>query len=275
MKSNTDALHVIISDLHTGSNNALFLDRAWHGINTSHLPRSNQEKIRAQWNVFKKSVGVARKGKKVKLVVNGDAIDGDHHHSGDVCTLNMTEQSDIHIELMTEFQKEIDWDKGDELYYLKGTLVHTIEYENYIARELNAVPNGDFYSWDYLSLNTNGAYSLFVHHGGGVSAGANEGNAQKNTLRNMQIEAMKDGTRPPDIVYSGHVHTPTYQTHTYRANGFDYRTMHYVITPSWQMKTRYAWMKAPINKNRIGGVIHEIKADGTITIPKFIVMTTE
>jgi len=29
-------------------------------------------------------------------------------------------------------------------------------------------------------------------------------------------------------------------------------------------------MRAPVSKNWIGGVIHEIKADGTIAVPEFV-----
>lgn len=271
-----DTLHIVLSDMHSGSNYALFLSREWHGINTSHIPRAGQIKIRQHWDYFCQEVKRVRKEKRLVVVHNGDAIDGDHHHSGDVCSVNPQEQADIHIELMSEFQKRVNWQRGDELYYMRGTEVHTgADFEDYIARELNAVPDGNFAAWNFLELNTNGVKSWFTHHGGAVAMGANEGNSQKNALRNIQIEAMKDGRIPPTVFYSGHVHTPTYQTHTYRVNGYEYRTMHYIITPSWQTKTRYAWMKAPIHKNKVGGVIHEIKADGLVTIPRFLVMDIE
>lgn len=133
---------------------------------------------------------------------------------------------------------------------------------------------GDGYVSNSLELETNGVKSLFVHHGASAGVGGTEGNAGRNLLRNVQLEALKDGTRPPDIIYTGHVHVPNYTTLSYRKRGFEYGVMHYVITPSWQMKTRYAWQRAPVAVNRIGGVIHEIKADGLVTIPRFVVMET-
>jgi hypothetical protein len=48
--------------------------------------------------------------------------------------------------------------------------------------------------------------------------------------------------------------------------------MHGVILPSWQLKTAYAWMRAPVQKNKAGGIMQEIKADGTICIPRFSIM---
>jgi hypothetical protein len=173
---------------------------------------------------------------------------------------------------MSDFQKRIKWDRGDILYYTKGTQSHTHDQENYIARELNAQPCGDFWSWDELALDVNGASVVYAHHAGRVSPGANEGNAQRNFLRNIQIEAMRDGERAPDVIYSGHVHTPVYSTYVYRLREFEYKTMHYIITPSWQLKTRYAYQAAPIVKNRIGGVYQHITAGGVIAVPRFVIM---
>jgi hypothetical protein len=273
-ESKKDVLHIVISDTHSGSNYALFVDRVWHGAKTSHTPRSGQVRIRKHWEKFKEDARVARQGRRVRLIHNGDAIDGDHHHSGDVCTLNSIEQADLHIELMNELQKGIEWQSGDEMYYTRGTQTHVNEFENYIGRELNAMPNGDLYVWDLLALNTNGALSWVVHHGPRVGQGANETNSLYNWLKGIYYDALKDRRSIPDIVYTGHVHQLTYTPFGYRL-GMEFHNMHGVILPSWQMKTTYAWEKAPVSKNKIGGVIHEIKSDGTVTIPKFCVMETE
>jgi hypothetical protein len=111
-----------------------------------------------------------------------------------------------------------------------------------------------------------------VHHGPSRGKGANEGNPVINWLKNIYYDALKDGSQTPDIIYTGHVHDPTYASWAWRGQNFTWHQMHGVILPSWQMKTTYAWMKAPVSKNRIGGVYQEIKADGTIAIPKFCVM---
>jgi hypothetical protein len=267
-----DTIQAVLSDTHSGSNYALFLGRNWSGSDkNTHYPKSDQIKIREQFIKYAEQVKQARKGKRLRLIHNGDALDGDHHHSGDVCTTNALEQADIHIEIMQEFQKLIGWQRGDEIYYTRGTKVHVEQFENYIGREMNAIPCGDFFVHDFLELQTNGVSSWFVHHGPTAGAGGNEGNGIRNWLRNIQIDSMKDGDKCPDIVYTGHVHNPSYSSYVYR-NGMTFKTMHGIITPSWQSKTTYAWMRAPVSKNKIGGVIHEIKADGTICVPQFSVM---
>lgn len=269
-----DVLRVVISDTHSGSNTALFLNRHWRGLKTSHVAMSIQVKIREQFEKFADEVKRARKGKRVELIHNGDAVDGDHHHSGDVCTINVLEQADIHIELMLELQKRIQWQAGDKMYYTKGTPVHVGDYEDYIAKEMNAVPEGEFYVWNLLDLTTNGTRSWFVHHGKGRGDGANEGNAVRNWLRSIHFDALKDKHSTPDVIYTGHVHDPTYSNYVYR-DKMVFKMLHGIILPSWQAKTSYAYMRAPISRNKIGGVYHEISAAGKLVMPpEFSIMET-
>lgn len=258
--------------MHSGSNYALFPANEWRGTKgNNHSPTSGQKKIRAQFERYAAEVKTARKGKRVKIVHNGDAIDGDHHSSGDVCTVNPLEQAQIHVDLMGEFQKRIDWQRGDEIYYTRGTQTHVNELENWIGEQMNAVPDGDFFVHDLLELDVNGRMSVFAHHGPGRGDGANEGNPLRNWLRNIQQEATKDGKRVPDGIWVGHVHYPTYTTYVWR-DKLNFNTIHGIITPSWQLKTTFGWKVASMKQEKIGGVYQEIKADGTMGIPKFSVM---
>ena len=260
-------LQVVVSDFHSGSNHALFPDRFWQGgRGCNHSPTSQQQKIREQFEKFAKVVKDNRKDKKVKLIHNGDAIDGDHHQSGDVCTNNEHEQSDIHVELMNELQKRIGWQRGDEIYYTRGTQTHVHEKEEYIAEQMNAQVH------DLLKLNTNGVVSWFAHHGTGAGRGANEGNSVRNWMKNIHEDSLREHWNAPDIVYTGHVHKPVYSVYSARYDGHKYKNMHGIILPSWQGKTRFAWKVAAMDANMIGGVIQEIKADGVIAPPEFIVM---
>lgn len=272
---NVDTIHAEISDIHSGSNYAWFFDTQWKGLKgMNHHPTSQQLEINAHMKKYQNEVRAARKGKRLKIIVDGDCIDGDHHSSGDVCTTNEKEQADIHIQLMTQFKKAVDFQRGDELYYVKGTDTHTKEWENYCGYELGAIPTGDFYSHDTLSLNTNGRELLFFHHGAGAGDGANEGNPLRNYLKRYSDNCVKDRRPRADILASGHVHNPTYATHQWR-DGMKFRTIHGLILPAWQSKTRFGNQVAPLAVNKIGGVIHEIKADGTICEPRFCIMGYE
>lgn len=266
---NKDTLHVVMSDMHSGSIHALTLKGGWQGQKTARqFPTSEQEKIRGVYETYISRVREARKGMRVRLVLDGDLIDGDHHASGDVFTRNPLEMSDVCVSLVNEFMKGINWTRGDELYLTKGTEVHTGDFENYIGKELNAIQNGDLYVYDLLQLETNGVRAWFVHHGPGAGEGANEGNALRNWMKNLYINCLKDGDKPPHIIHTGHVHKPAYEVLTMR-NNMDFDEMRGIILPSWQQKTRYAWMKAPVSKNRIGGIYQVITADGMVGKPVF------
>lgn len=269
----TDTIHAVMSDLHTGSIFALTIARPWQGQHTQVIsPRSRQIEIRKHLDRYTSYIADLRKGKKLKLIINGDAIDGVHHDTQDIFTRDIGEQAEVHIEIMAEIQKRMKWQRGDELYYVKGTETHTKDTEEYIAEQLNAIPANDgSYAHDSLDVMTNGTVSRFIHHGPTAGAGPNEGNGLYNFLKTIYYDAVKDGDVVPDVVYTGHVHNPTWRTFEHRS-GMEYKQMHGIITPSWQEKNRYAWMKAPISKNKIGATSQEIKEDGTICVPKFCVM---
>jgi len=54
-------------------------------------------------------------------------------------------------------------------------------------------------------------------------------------------------------------------------NKMMFDVMYGIISPPFQIKTRYGHKAAPVKKNRVGMVYQEIKADGTICIPVFSV----
>jgi len=273
--TNKETLMVLLSDMHSGNNHALFVDRVWEGKNgNNHAPTGEQVDIHAQFVKFANVVLEKRKGRRVILVHDGDAIEGTHHNNVDVCTRDTTEQADIHIELINKFQKSIGWRAGDQLYYVKGTETHTNDVEYDIAEELNAQrgPDGSP-AFDHLELWVNGAPMWFVHHGPSSNDAINEGNTLRNWLKSIYWGAKKSGKIPPAVFASGHVHQPTYNTFVTNED-YRYSTMHGIILPSWQAKTRYAYKRAAIARNIIGGASFVVQASGLIEPPEFCVMET-
>ena len=51
--------------------------------------------------------------------------------------------------------------------------------------------------------------------------------------------------------------------------------MHGVVCPSFQAKTRFAYKVAPVEVNEVGAVFIEIKADGEIKAPHFVLQETK
>jgi predicted phosphodiesterase len=270
-----DALLVILSDLHSGGSTALFPNRFWQFKHKNHTPTKQQKKI---YSHFEQSAGIARqerKGRQLIIVHDGDAIEGYHHMTEQTVTQNKAEQCQVHIDLMDTFMRAAQFGKGDKLYYVNGTETHTGDHEGSIAKDLGAEknPRGG-YVFDHLKLDINDRSFWFVHHGSKRGKGANEGNALRNFLRDVYWEAMKREQTPPDMIITGHTHTPSWNTYIVRQKS-DFFVMHGVISPSWQAKTRYAYKAAPVDVNEIGAVLVKIRADGELSIPKFLLMNTE
>lgn len=273
-----DTIIAVLSDLHSGSSRALFPNRVvdFKSNGNSHRPNSQQEKIYKHWKVTAQKIKELRKNKAVILVHNGDAIEGIHHGTREIVgAANHDEQAQLHIELMGEFQDFINWQRGDKLYYVTGTETHVLDKESEIAEKAGGQQYADgLYSCNLLELPIAGHKVWFVHHGAGAGAGANEGNMMRNWLRDIYWDAKKYNKIPPSLIFTGHVHEPTYNN--YVANdGGTYRLVHGVICPSWQSKTRYANQQAPVSMNKIGAVTVEVKADGEIKTPIFYIQETE
>lgn len=267
----SDTLVAILSDMHSGGSTALFPNRFWQFRHKNHTPTKKQKELFAH---FKKCADYAareRKGRRLIVVHDGDAIDGYHHTTEQVVTQNKAEQSEVHIELMDYFLQTARFGKSDELYYVSGTEVHTGDVEHGIAKDLGA-KGGQVY--DHLELNINKKRLWFAHHGKKRGDGANEGNALRNFLRNVYWDHKKRDASPPDYIITGHTHTPTWNTYIVRErDGF--REMHGIICPSWQAKTRFGYMVAPVDVNEVGAVFLKIDADGTAHQPKFLLMGTQ
>jgi predicted phosphodiesterase len=273
---NKDTLVTVLSDMHSGGSTALFPNRFWQSTTTehNHTPTHKQASMYRHFENCMEYAAQNRKGKRLIVVHDGDAIEGVHHNSIQVITQNKSEQAGLHIDLMDTFLQRARFSKknGDLLYYVSGTETHTGDVEQSIAKDLSAEKNPEGGRiFDHLELNINGRILWFVHHGKGRGKGANEGNELRNWLRDVFWDCMKVKKQPPDVVVTGHTHTPTWNTYVAR-NVNDFHMIHGVICPSWQMKTRYGYKVAPVERNEIGAAFVEIKADGEIRTPSILMM---
>jgi len=271
----TDTLIVVLSDLHSGSTRALFPNREINFENGgNHRPNEEQAKIWKHFESCASSIREARKEKRLILIHDGDAIEGNPYNSTQFISRNLDDQSTIHIELMDWFMREIGYDKkrGDLLYYIKGTEVHTESKEHKIGKDLGAEQNIDgFHAFDKLDLVVNGKEIQCVHHGPSRGKGANAGNSLRNWLKNIWYDCIQDGLQIPDVMITGHVHTPVYNVFI-QDWGESYKILHGLICPSWQLKTRYAYKAAAVQLNKIGLVHFTITAGGDILPPEFLLM---
>ena len=269
---NRDTILVSLSDMHSGSTTALFPNypmffRVSEKDEISHIPTENQRRMYEHWTNCADEVKRASIGKRLVVVHNGDAIDGNHHETVQIISGNPKHQSQIHIELMEFFLSRCGFSvsNGDELHYTNGTESHT-GWNEYGIKEHFDFMNAQFH--EELNLEVNGKLVWWTHHGTGVGKGTNEGNGYRNWLRDIHWDCIKEKKQSPDMIITSHFHKSLYQTYV---QSFDH-TMHGMVLPSWQMKTRYAYRVAPFQRNDIGLTMTEITADGDIRVRKPLLM---
>ena len=274
---NKDTLVVVLSDLHSGGSTALFPNRFWQFKHTNHTPTPGQLAMFEHFDKCAKYAAKRRRNKRLIMVHDGDSIDGNHHGSIQAVTLNTDEQCEIHTDLMDHFLTRAGFNKkiGDKLFYVSGTETHVGDKEEGIAKDLRAekTENGG-YVFDHLELDINGRLVWLIHHGQKRGAGANEGNALRNWMRDVYFDCRKSDVRPPDVIISGHTHTPAFNVFVARdKNGF--HLTHGIVCPSWQHKTRFGYKIAPVDANEVGAVFIEISANGDIRTPYFMIQESK
>jgi len=262
-----DTVVVPISDMHSGGSTALFPNYMMQFENANVSPKDEQKDMFAHWTACAEEIAKVRKGKRLLIVHDGDATEGWHHNTSQVVTMLENEQIRIHTELMDHFLQIVKFGSGDDLYYVKGTEVHTNGSENVIGEDLDATPCGEFYAWEELKLEENGIRLWFTHHGPIAGDGANFGNSFRNWLKNkIFYECVNNGVPIPHYIITGHTHKPCWTDYVGRHER-KYHRLQGLICPSWQKRTRFGHRAAPLQLGDIGLQYFVISKDGLISDP--------
>lgn len=255
-----------MGDLHSGSKTALFpnypmtfkLDEK----NTfTHLPTSYQISMYDHFIACAKQTKEKAKGKRLKVVMNGDAIDGNHHGTQQLVTTNPKHHSKIHIELMENFLEVCGFSikNGDELYYVSGTESHT-GWEEYGIAESMQVWGAQY--GDEIMLDINGKRFWWTHQGPRPGKGVKEGNPLRNFAADVYWDCIKENRLPPHMISTSHYHKSSYESF----NDSYAHTTHIEVLPSFQMKTRFGIAASPFQRNDIGMSFNMVTAEGTIHV---------
>jgi hypothetical protein len=265
------------ADMHTGGYTALHPNvrkvdgqykslteiGGWFYRNNNHFYLSSKQV--GIWNHFETCLSEALKirgDNKLVLINAGDSTDGKHHHTNQLVTQNPEEQKDTHVELFQYVKERLAYRRGDELYIVDGTEVHTGDTESSIGEQLGAYQySSGLYSTPFLEMNINGVL-VWVYHQG-VSAGdhPNKGNPLMNAMKRIYYSCLANGKPIPSVILSAHTHNPDHKV--YIQEGHE---MHYIVLPSWQDKTRFANDKMALAINRVGLQVLNISAEGEIKV---------
>ena len=251
---------VVISDIHAGCRLGLHPPTPMKLDDGGTYPASEfQAKMWLIWREFwREWVPTVTRREPWDFVVNGDAIDGVHHHSVTQISHNLEDQIRI-AEAVLRPEVERCRASGGTYYHIRGTEAHVGKsgiYEEQLAQRLGAKPNqlGQYARWDLWKRvgGAGGPLVHLLHHVGTTGSAAHEASAVNAELTASYVEAARWRREPPTYVVRSHRHR-FIAVDLSAASGYAGA----IVTPAWQGRTPFTWKipGARISEPQVGGII--------------------
>jgi hypothetical protein len=188
-------------------------------------------------------------------------VEGNHHQQTDAVS-NVLDQAKSAASIFKPILE-----KFDKFYAIRGTETHggrSEQQTEQIAQALGAELEDETgnYSRQELWLEDSGVIMQFAHHIGFTNSAAYETSAPMRELIATLIESAQWGRPIPHIVVRSHRHRYTRVPVPTEAGDIEC-----VVTPSWQLKTPYAWKVDRTRMPHIGIILILIE-DGTWQIKR-------
>lgn len=256
---------IIVSDIHAGCHYGLCPPKSYYPIKLdeggTYHPSKGQGETWKLWRYFwDKWVPMVTKGEPYVIVVNGDAIDGDHHKNVTHITNNLNTQVKLAYNILAP-----EVDKSAGLIYVRGTEVHvgqSGQNEEDLAERLGAMPNehDNFSRW-LVWIRMGNALINISHHVGTTGTTAYESSAVFRELVEAYNDAGRWNRKPPDVVIRSHRHRclevriPSHST---------YATT--LATAGWQLKTPFVHRltSGRVAEAQIGGHLVRLGDEDTV-----------
>lgn len=243
---------IAISDLHVGSLSGLMPDGGIT-LDTGAVvkPSNMQNMLISFWAHFwGEFVPAYTKGcRRIKVVVNGDALDGNHHNAVDLLP-NLNDQRRAAKMLLAPIRAKYP------MVMLRGTEAHGGKSEQdseSLAESLDCEKDeatGNYAWWQYW-LNCSDVLFQFAHHIGTTSSAAYESSAPMRELVSGLVESAQWGQRMPDVFVRSHRHR--YLPISIPAEGN--KDISLYITPAWQVRTPHVEKIDRMRLPHIGGIV--------------------
>jgi len=234
---------ILISDIHAGDQFGLCPEKVSLDGGGHYTASIYQNEMLGCWNyIWNDWIPMVTKGEDFALVNNGDSLEGIHHNASHPISQNIADQFRVALDLLSPVVK-----KAALYYHIRGTGAHSGEsgrYEEMLARELKAVPDGDNYSRFELRLKFKGTTGNihFTHHVGVTSSGNYESTGVYKEMVEAFVDAGRWGDIPPSVVCRSHRHRQ-FETRIATRHGYGIS----LVTPGWQLKTPYTF-RLPLSR---------------------------
>ena len=259
---------VIVSDLHCGCQLALCPPKIKLDEGGFYEQSPLQQKLWNFWKIFwKEAVPEFTRKEPYGVLINGDAIEGSHHHSVTQISQNPSDQQKIAEAVLKPI---VDGAKMGT-WMIRGTEAHvaaSASDEERLAKALGAVqsPEGNYTHYEVWKMVGDRLLHA-LHHLGTTGSQAYEATALHKELVEMFVDAARWRRRPPDVMVRSHRHR---HIETTLATGDDSDNTGRAIavcTPSWQGKTPFSWKVAGgrLSTPQFGGIVVRV-AKGEIFV---------
>lgn len=228
-------LVAIASDLHTNSTIGLLPPRV--SLDDGGEFRASREQ-RWLWSCWLKFWGKARaeaeaQGARLVAIINGDALDGDHHNTPQIVTRNPNDQILIGAAALAPVAEATE-----DRYFLRGTGAHAgpaAAFEEMLARDLDFLPDAyEHHARWHLYARFGGVTFDIKHHPESGSKYAwTRGNGATRVAAAVQHAYWEQGKEPPDLALRSH-------RHTFEDSGRFTRRTYACLLPPWQLPTEFA-----------------------------------
>lgn len=218
---------VCLADLHVGSTKGL-LPPGFKTLEGNEIKlNAMQEWLWLCWERANQFIEDSVGDESYALVLNGDLMEGIHHHTKEVWTPEVKDMLEAAVQIVAPLAVN-----AAKTFVIRGTECHVGNNEESIAKIIGAYPDHQtgLHSFDRLTLDLNGVRHVFRHH---IGTSVRRGLAATQLSANLveeQIEAVNNGEPIPRVVCCAHRHKFGW----YRDdNGIC------VVSPPWQGLTRF------------------------------------
>lgn len=234
---------LVISDLHIGSTYSLIPKGFITSEGYEVKPNKAQQWLAKCWEDFQMWIDGNIGADPFALVINGDLIEGIHHGTKEIWSNEIEDQIEAAAMIITPLAR-----RAKKVFLVDGTECHTGGHEHRIGREIGAQVNPDTKRCTFprLYLQAGKHTLVFKHHIGTSTREWTGASAYSNHLAEERLQAAMHGHPLPDVLACAHRHK---FGHWEDSHG------HCVVTPPWQMGTRYARKVVPNPLVRPGGVL--------------------
>lgn len=195
------------------------------------------------------------------VVVNGDAVEGEHHGTTQIISAHPEPQAYV-CERVFGVPLAL---RPAQLFVVRGTEAHTgpsAATEEALARTLGATKSPDGrWSWWHLVLAPHGVRMDFAHH---PSIGGHLPWTQPQAVQRLAFLIWTHhtvrGLAAPALAVRSHRHVT--------GDSYDAYPTRAVITPAWQIKTAYAHRVAADSIADIGGVVVTVQVSGAWSLER-------